>query len=68
MPAVDFLIPQDGNSKILLVTRKNHPIKGVLSFAGGFLNEGETAEDAMRRKAKEEPSHVLEPVAILEVY
>jgi ADP-ribose pyrophosphatase YjhB (NUDIX family) len=52
-PAVDLLIPQDGNSKILLVTRLNDPFRGMLSFPGGFINEGETAEDAMRRKAKE---------------
>ncbi|HEY7776899.1 MAG TPA: NUDIX domain-containing protein [Nitrososphaeraceae archaeon] len=58
IPAVDFLIPQDGNSKIFLVTRMNDPFKGMPSFLGGFINEGETAEDAMRRKAKEETSHV----------
>jgi len=56
--AVDFLIPQDGNSKILLVTRMNDPIRGMLSFPGGFINEGDAAEDAMSRKAKEETSHV----------
>ena len=57
IPAVDFLIPHDGNSKIFLVTRMNDPFKGMLSFPGGLINEGETAEDAMRRKAKEETSH-----------
>jgi NAD+ diphosphatase len=56
--AVDFLISQDGNSKIFLVTRMNDPFKGMLSFPGGFINEGENAEDAMSRKAKEETSHV----------
>lgn len=48
--------------------RKNDPSKGMISFPGGFINEGETAEGAMRRKAKEETSHVLEPIAILGVY
>ena len=57
IPAVDFIIINDGdnnNSKILLVTRKNDPFRGMLSIPGGFINAGETAEDAMRREAKEE--------------
>jgi 8-oxo-dGTP diphosphatase len=67
-PAVDFLISKDDNSKILLVRRKNDPFKGMLSIPGGFINEGETAEDAMIREAKEETSLVVEPIAILGVY
>jgi ADP-ribose pyrophosphatase YjhB (NUDIX family) len=38
VPAVDFLIAKDHNSKILLVTRKSDPFKGMLSIPGGFLN------------------------------
>src|SRR5215216_3753126 len=68
VPAVDFLISKDNNSKILLVRRKNDPFKGILSIPGGFVNEGETAEDAMRREAKEETSLIVEPIAILGVY
>jgi 8-oxo-dGTP diphosphatase len=72
VPAVDFIIINDGdennNSKILLVTRNNDPFKGMLSIPGGFINAGETAEDAMRREAKEETSLVVEPIAILGVY
>ncbi len=68
VPAVDFLISKDDNSKILLVRRKNDPFKGMLSIPGGFINEGETAEDAMTREAKEETSLVVEPIAILGVY
>ena len=49
VPAVDFLISKDNNSRILLVRRKNDPFKGILSIPGGFVNEGETAEDAMIR-------------------
>ena len=67
-PAVDFLISKDDNSKILLVRRKNDPFKGMLSIPGGFINEGETAEEAMTREAKEETSLVVEPIAILGVY
>lgn len=68
VPAVDFLISKDDNSKILLVRRKNDPFKGMLSIPGGFIKESETAEDAMRREAKEEISLVVEPIAILGVY
>jgi 8-oxo-dGTP diphosphatase len=68
VPAIDFIITNDNNSKILLVRRKNDPFKGMLSIPGGFINEGETAEDAMRREAKEETSLVVEPIAILGVY
>jgi ADP-ribose pyrophosphatase YjhB (NUDIX family) len=68
VPAVDFLISKDDNSKVLLVRRKNDPFKGMLSIPGGFINEGETAEDAMTREAKEETSLVVEPIAILGVY
>ena len=67
-PAVDFIISKDENSKILLVRRKNDPFKGMLSIPGGFINEGETAENAMIREAKEETSLVVEPIAILGVY
>jgi 8-oxo-dGTP diphosphatase len=68
VPAVDFLISKDDNSKILLVRRKNDPFKGMLSIPGGFINQGETAEDAMIREAKEETSLVVEPIAMLGVY
>lgn len=68
VPAVDFIITKDDNSKMLLVRRKNEPFRGMLSIPGGFVNEGETVEDAMRREAKEETSLVLEPLAILGVY
>lgn len=68
VPAVDFLIAKDHNSKILLVRRKSDPFKGMLSIPGGFINEGETAENAMTREAKEETSLLVEPIAILGVY
>jgi ADP-ribose pyrophosphatase YjhB (NUDIX family) len=68
VPAVDVLIAKDHNSKILLVRRKSDPFKGRLSIPGGFINEGETSENAMTREAKEETSLVVEPIAILGVY
>ena len=40
----------------------------MLSIPGGFINQGEIAEDAMMQKAKEGASLVVEPIAILGVY
>ena len=52
VPAVDFIISKDHNSKILLVRRKNDHFKAMLSIPGGFINEGETAEDARGERLK----------------
>lgn len=65
-PTVDVILQQD--SKVLLVKRKKDPFKGQLSLPGGFVNEGETAEDAMKREAMEETSLEVEPIEILGVY
>ena len=54
VPAVDFLIAKDHNSKILLGRRKSDPFKEMLSIPGGSINEGDPAENAMKREAKEE--------------
>lgn len=51
-----------------MVRRKNEPFKGLLALPGGFINEGETAEDAARREALEETSLEIEPIEILGVY
>src|SRR5438093_6543247 len=51
-----------------MVRRKKNPFKGQLALPGGFVNEGETAEDAIKREAMEETSHEVEPIEILGVY
>lgn len=47
-----FLI--DNEKKIILSVRGIEPRKGMLDSFGGFLELGETFEDAMRRELKEE--------------
>lgn len=65
-PAVDVILQRD--SKVLMIRRKKDPFKGQLALPGGFVNEGETVEDAMKREAMEETSLEVEPIDILGVY
>ena len=65
-PTADIILQRD--SKILMVRRRKDPFKGQLALPGGFINEGETAEEAARREAIEETSLEVEPIEILGVY
>ena len=66
MPTVDAIIQKSSN--VLLVTRKNDPFKDYLALPGGFVNEGETVESALKREVFEETSLVVDPIDILGVY
>lgn len=65
-PTVDTII-QKGN-KVLLVERKRDPFKQMMVLPGGFINEGERAEDAAIREVKEETSLDIVLDNILGVY
>jgi 8-oxo-dGTP diphosphatase len=65
-PTVDVILQRD--SKVLMVRRKKEPFKDRLALPGGFVNEGETVEEAMRREAMEETSLQVEPIDLLGVY
>ena len=52
----------------MLIKRKKDPFKDYFSLPGGFVNEGETVEDAVRREAEEELLVEVEPIDILGVY
>jgi len=49
---VDALIVEDG--RIVLIKRGTDPFKGKWALPGGFVDSGETAEEACGREAKEE--------------
>jgi ADP-ribose pyrophosphatase YjhB (NUDIX family) len=50
--AVAIIIECQG--KILFGVRKHEPQRGMLDLPGGFVDQRETAEDALRREVKEE--------------
>ncbi len=47
-------IIQDTQGRILFIRRKKDPAKGKLSLPGGFINSGESVEDALSRETREE--------------
>lgn len=49
---VDIFLENDG--KYLLIKRTQEPVKGTFWPIGGRIHKGETAEQAARRKIKEE--------------
>ena len=69
IPTIDIILVENSNSnKILLIKRKKDPFKDYFSLPGGFVNEGEKVEDAVRREAEEELLVKVEPIDILGVY
>lgn len=66
IPVVDVIIEED--SMILFARRKKEPFKGHLGFPGGFVNLGETIEEAAKREVKEETSLDIELIGILGAY
>lgn len=52
-PAVDLLLFND-KGEVLLSERGIEPAKGTYDFPGGFVDVGETFEQAMLREAQEE--------------
>ncbi len=66
IPAVGAVIFDYG--KILLIKRKFEPSKGDWALPSGFIEWGETAEDACIREVKEETGLAVKPEILLGVY
>jgi len=54
--------------EVLLIQRKNDPFKGEFALPGGFVDVGETVEDACRRELLEETGVKAGELTLVGVY
>ncbi|MBW9221973.1 NUDIX hydrolase [Methanothermococcus sp. SCGC AD-155-C09] len=64
--AVDGIVNID--NRLLLIKRKNPPFKDFWAFPGGFVDYGESTEDAIIREVFEESGLKTEIESLLGVY
>ncbi|MBD3332488.1 NUDIX domain-containing protein [candidate division GN15 bacterium] len=64
---VDTII-QDPSGRVVLIRRKNDPFKDCWALPGGFVEIGETVEEAARRETKEETGLTVELDRLVGVY
>ena len=53
---------------IVLINRDNPPYQGCFALPGGFVEIGETVEDAVQREAGEETGLVIELMGLVGIY
>ena len=61
-------IPIDDEGRVILLRRGFEPGQGLWTFPGGFVDLGESVEDAARREAVEEIEIEIEIGALVGVY
>jgi colanic acid biosynthesis protein WcaH len=66
IPSVEAVITKD--KSLLLLKRKNSPAKGEWWFPGGRIWKGETFEEALHRKVKEETALAVDVIKFVGVY
>jgi 8-oxo-dGTP diphosphatase len=64
---VDIFI-YNSNNEFILIKRKNYPFKGYWAFPGGFVEYGETVENAAIREAKEETGIDVKLEKLVNIY
>lgn len=64
--AVDYIIFRDNAP--LLIKRKNEPFKNRYALPGGFVNVGETIEQACKREMLEETSVKVSKLKLVGIY
>lgn len=65
--AVDAVVV-DAKGRVLLIRRKYPPFQGQYALPGGFIDVGETVEDACRRELKEETGVKAGKLTLVGVY
>ncbi len=53
---------------IVLIKRENPPYQGCFALPGGFVEIGETVEDAVAREAREETGLAIDLLGLVSVY
>ena len=65
---VDAVILVDNRRKLVLIRRKNPPFQGQLALPGGFVDVGETVEEACIREAYEETNINVNIIKLIGVF
>ncbi len=65
---VDALILLNNKKDIVLIRRKNHPFQGQFALPGGFVDVGETVENACIREVKEETNITVKILKLIGIF